>query len=88
MYLLAGMNFPLSAVFPLAVASMALLIPLATGMDAMRQILFRAEAVLSVELEAALLIVLAAVFLGSAQWCLDYLERKSRDEGRLTVRWE
>jgi len=35
-----------------------------------------------------LLVGLAAVFLTSAQKCLDYLERKSREEGRLTVRWE
>jgi hypothetical protein len=28
------------------------------------------------------------VFLTSAKRCLDYLERKAREEGRLTVRWE
>jgi ABC-2 type transport system permease protein len=87
-YLLTGMNFPLKAVFPMAVAGVALLIPVATGMDAMRQILFRADGVLSVKLAIGLLVVLAAVFLTSAQSCLDYLERKSRAEGRLTVRWE
>jgi ABC-2 type transport system permease protein len=87
-YLLSGMNFPLTAVFPKVVAGMALLIPLAVGMDAMRQILFRAEGVISVELEVAILVGLAAVFLASAKKCLDYLERKSREEGRLTVRWE
>jgi ABC-2 type transport system permease protein len=87
-YLLTGMNFPLKNVFPLAVAGAALLIPLATGMDAMRQVLFRADGVLSVGAEIALLAGLAVVFLASAKRCLDYLERKSRVEGRLTVRWE
>jgi ABC-2 type transport system permease protein len=87
-YLLTGMNFPLRNVFPMAVAGTALLIPLAAGMDAMRQILFRADGVLAVEYEVGLLVVLAAVFLTAAKRCLDYLERKSREEGRLTVRWE
>ena len=54
----------------------------------MRQVLFRAEGVLSVTAEIGLLIGLGVVFLGSAKRCLDYLERKSRQDGRLTVRWE
>jgi ABC-2 type transport system permease protein len=87
-YLLTGTNFPLRNVFPLAVAGAALLIPLAAGMDAMRQVLFRAEGVISVAAEVALLAVLAIVFLACAKRSLDYLERKSREEGRLTVRWE
>ncbi|HKA08562.1 MAG TPA: ABC transporter permease, partial [Gemmataceae bacterium] len=87
-YLLTGMNFPLKNVFPLAVAGTALLIPLASGMDAMRQVLFRADGVLDVWWETGLLAVLAVIFLRSAKGLLDFLERKSRDEGRLTVRWE
>jgi ABC-2 type transport system permease protein len=87
-YLLTGMNFPLKTVFPSALAAAALLIPLATGMDAMRQVLFRADGVLLVEFEVAILVGLGALFLAGAKWCLDYLERKSRAEGRLTVRWE
>jgi ABC-2 type transport system permease protein len=87
-YLLTGMNFPLKAVFPLAIAGFALLIPLATGMDAMRQVVFRADGVLSVEYEIALLIGLAVVFFAGARWLLAYMERLSQIEGRLTVRWE
>jgi ABC-2 type transport system permease protein len=87
-YLLTGTNFPLRNVFPLAIAGAALLIPLAAGMDAMRQVLFRAEGVVSVGAEVALLGVLAIIFLSCAKRSLDYLERKSREEGRLTVRWE
>jgi ABC-2 type transport system permease protein len=90
-YLLTGMNFPLKLVFPMAVAGVALLIPLAAGMDAMRQVLNfvpPGQGVLSVGAEIALLAVLAVVFLGSAKVCLDYLERKSREDGKLTVRWE
>jgi ABC-2 type transport system permease protein len=87
-YLLAGTNFPLKNVFPMAIAATALLIPLAAGMDAMRQVLFRADGVFPVWAEVALLAGLAVVFLASAKRSLDYLERKSREEGRLTVRWE
>ena len=87
-YLLTGMNFPLRVVFPYALAAVALLIPLAAGMDAMRQVLFGAEGVISVPAEIGLLVGLAAIFLTSAKKCLDYLERKSQQEGRLTVRWE
>lgn len=91
-YLLTGMNFPLRNVFPLAVAGAALLIPLAAGMDAMRQVLFRPDGlfdpVLPVGAEVGLLAGLAVVFLTGAKKCLDYLERKARQEGRLTVRWE
>jgi ABC-2 type transport system permease protein len=87
-YLLTGMNFPLKTVFPFALAALTLLIPLATGMDAMRQVLFRADGVLSVAAEVGLLIGLGVVFFVSATWSLDYLEQKSREEGRLTVRWE
>ena len=54
----------------------------------MRQVLFRADGVQPVGVEIAILVGLGAVFLVGAEWCLDYLERKSREEGRLTVRWE
>ena len=87
-YLLTGMNFPLKSVFPSAGAGAALAIPLSTGMDAMRQLLFRAEGVLPVGAEVGLLAVLSVVFLVLAKKCLDYLERRSKIEGKLTVRWE
>lgn len=87
-YLLTGMNFPLKAVFPKAIAGMALIVPLAAGMDAMRQVLFRAEGVLSVETEMVLLAGLATIFLLLARKTLAFLERKAREEGTLTVRWE
>lgn len=87
-YLLTGMNFPLKNVFPMAVAGAVLVIPLAAGMDAMRQVLFRTDGVIGVWWEVGLLSGLAVIFLTAAKRCLDYLERKSREEGRLTVRWE
>jgi len=87
-YLLTGMNFPLKSVFPLSICAVALIIPLTAGMDAMRQVLFRAEGILSVRWELMLLAVMAAVFLFVARWLLGYLERKALQDGTLTVRWQ
>ena len=86
-YLLTGMNFPLS-IFPTVVSGIALLIPLSAGMDAMRQVLFRSQGVLDVGYEIALLAVLGVVFLILARRGLRMLERRARDEGTLTVRWQ
>ena len=90
-FLLTGMNFPIR-IFPTAVAGVGLLIPLTAGMDAMRQLMFPARAetfrFLSVETEVVILAGLALVFLTLAKRCLDYLERKAREEGRLGIRWQ
>ena len=90
-FLLTGMNFPIR-IFPKAVAGVGLLIPLTAGMDAMRQVMFPSRAddfrFLSVETEVGILAALAVVFLFSAKRCLDYLERKAREEGRLGIRWQ
>jgi ABC-2 type transport system permease protein len=87
-YLLTGTNFPVSAIFPKAVAAAATLIPLTAGMDAMRQVLFRTPGVFDVWAEVAALAVLSAVFLVAARWLLARLERQAREEGKLTVRWQ
>jgi len=86
-YLLSGTNFPV-AIFPRAVALVASVIPLTLGMDAMRQVLFRAEGLLPVGVEVLGLAGLAAVFLVAARLCLRYLENRAKREGRLTVRWQ
>lgn len=86
-YLLTGMNFPLN-IFPTIVSSIALLIPLSAGMDAMRQVLFRTPGVLDVQVELGMLIVMGIVFLFFANRGLKMLERRAREEGTLTVRWQ
>ena len=91
-YLLTGMNFPLSAMKKLvgyAVPGAALVIPLTAGIDAMRQLLFPSvEGFLPVGWEVAILAVLGVVFLGLAKGCLDLLERKAKQEGTLSVKWQ
>ena len=86
-YLLTGMNFPLK-VFPTALATFAAVIPLTAGMDAMRQLLFKAEGFWPIWVEVSLLAGLSVLFIFLAQRLLRYLERLSRDEGRLTVKWQ
>lgn len=91
-YLAAGTNFPVS-ILPRAVAVAASIIPLTAGMDAMRQILFPDQrawipGLFPVWVEAVVLAVLAVVFLFAAGRCLRYIERRAKEEGRLTVRWQ
>lgn len=90
-YLMTGMNFPVKVLGELTTRALpiaASLIPLTAGMDAMRQILFRADGLFTVGTEIGLLAGLAVVFLVLARRTLATLERKARDEGRLTVKWQ
>jgi len=86
-YLLSGTNFPVT-IFPKAVAVAASVIPLTAGMDAMRQVLFHTPGILPVWAEVAVLAALAVAFLFAAHRCLRYLERRAKEEGKLTVRWQ
>lgn len=90
-YLMTGMNFPVRALGTMvhkAVPAVALVIPLTAGMDAMRQVLFGTPGFLDLTTEILLLAGLSLLFVGLAQWCLTTLERKARDEGKLTVKWQ
>ncbi|MFM8271372.1 MAG: ABC transporter permease [Gemmata sp.] len=86
-YLLSGTNFPVS-ILPRALAAGASLIPLTLGMDAMRQVLFRTAGLMDVWTELGVLGALAVVFFFAARWSLRRLERRAREEGKLTVRWQ
>ncbi|MGH2446044.1 MAG: ABC transporter permease [Candidatus Limnocylindria bacterium] len=89
-YFLGGVNVPLRALGPVSGLVVATL-PLAVGLDAMRQLTFPGEAsegVLSVGAEVAILAVMAVVFLAAARFALSYLEHLARREGRLTLRWQ
>jgi len=86
-YLLSGTNFPIT-VLPRAIALVASAIPLTLGMDAMRQVLFRTRGLFPVWVELSVLGGLAVVFFFCARWGLRSLERRAREEGKLTVRWQ
>jgi ABC-2 type transport system permease protein len=87
-YFLGGVNFPLSAIGPVAAVVMATL-PLGVGLDALRQLAFDdVEGILPVGVEAIILAVMGAVFIVGARLALQYLETLARREGRLTLRWQ
>jgi ABC-2 type transport system permease protein len=89
-YFLGGVNFPirhLGVVSGLIVATL----PLAVGLDAMRQLVFPGQAsqgVLPVGAEMAILAVMGVIFLIAARMALGYLETLARREGRLTLKWQ
>ena len=89
-YFLGGVNFPLRHLGGVSALILATL-PLAVGLDAMRQLAFpgpASEGILPVGLEIAILAVMAVVFLVAARLALGYLETLARREGRLTLRWQ
>jgi ABC-2 type transport system permease protein len=88
-FFLSGLYFPLRALGALGAVA-AGLVPLALGVDAMRQVLLgeAARGLLPLGIEVAILAGLAAVFFVLARGSLDYLERLSKREGRLTQRWQ
>ena len=89
-YFLGGVNFPLRAIGPIA-GFVAATLPLAVGLDAMRQLVFPSQAgtgFLPVGVEMAILGVMAVVFLVAARFALKYLETLARREGRLTLKWQ
>jgi ABC-2 type transport system permease protein len=97
-FLLTGMNFPVRIFLnlPLVVVGAALAIPLTAGMDAMRQLLFpvdygdpgRRGGLLPVWAELAILGGLSVVFVSAARRFLAVLERKAKEEGKLSIRWQ
>jgi ABC-2 type transport system permease protein len=86
-YLLSGTNFPIT-VLPRLVAVAASAIPLTLGLDALRQELFGTRGLFAVWIELCTLGGLAVVFFFAARWGLRYLERRAREEGKLTIRWQ
>jgi ABC-2 type transport system permease protein len=88
-FFLSGLYFPLRALGALGAVA-AGLVPLALGVDAMRQVLLGAAAhgLLPLATEVAILAGLAVVFFVLARGSLGYLERLSKREGRLTQRWQ
>jgi ABC-2 type transport system permease protein len=90
-YFVSGLNFPIARLGVVGSLAIALL-PLAVGLDAMRQLAF-ADAAYPIgtpgpEVEAAILVAMTAIFLLLARWTLKTLERRARQEGRLSVRWQ
>ena len=90
-YFVSGLNFPVASLGMLGALALAT-IPLAVGLDAMRQLAF-VDASFPVgtpppSVEALILVVMTVVFIGAARVMLSKLERMARQEGRLSLRWQ
>jgi ABC-2 type transport system permease protein len=90
-YFVSGLNFPVARLGALGALAIALL-PLAVGLDAMRQLAFAGsdypKGTPSPQVEALILVAMLVVSLVLARWTLRTLERMARREGRLSVRWQ
>jgi ABC-2 type transport system permease protein len=90
-YFVSGLNFPVGRLGILGALAIST-IPLAVGLDAMRQLAF-AGGVGSFgtpppEIELVILLAMAAIFLVVARLFLGAIQRLARREGRLTSRAE
>ena len=90
-YFVSGLNFPVARLGFIGALALAT-IPLAVGLDAMRQLAFPDSAYPAgtppPQVEALILVAMTIVFLLAARWMLRKLERMARQEGRLSVRWQ
>ncbi|HET9614844.1 MAG TPA: ABC transporter permease [Candidatus Limnocylindrales bacterium] len=90
-YFVSGLNFPVGRLGVLGSLAISLL-PLAVGLDAMRQLAFANApypgGTPSPAIEAGILVVMVVAFIGLSHWTLSVLERRARQEGRLSVRWQ
>jgi len=89
-YFLGGLYSPIRVLGSLAFLVAAFL-PLAVGLDAIRQLAFAGTeeiGLLPVEVETAILAAMVVVFILLAYRALAFVERLARREGRLTIRWQ
>ena len=89
-YFVSGLNFPIGRLG--AIGSLALsILPLAVGLDAMRQLAFVDAPGLagtpSPAIETGILVAMTIAFIAIARWMLAWLEQRARQEGKLSIRW-
>jgi ABC-2 type transport system permease protein len=89
-YFVSGLNFPVGRLGFLGALAISV-IPLAVGLDGMRQLAFANSTAQdfntpSPEVEALILVAMTALFVGFAWYMLRKLEWLARHEGRLTLR--
>jgi ABC-2 type transport system permease protein len=84
---LSGVYFPI-AFFPDALRAAITVIPLAIGLDAVRNLLVVGSSLQSVYWEVAVLGVFTVVFTVLALKSLRFMESLAKKEGRLTLRWQ
>jgi ABC-2 type transport system permease protein len=89
-HLISGFFFPVRNL-GFTVGLVASFIPLTLGLDAMRQLAFKAGAdsgFIHVNVELFALVILSAFFLVISKYALELMEKLGKKEGRLTLRWQ
>ncbi len=90
-YFVSGLNFPVARLGMLGAVAISTL-PLAVGLDAMRQLAFVGAPYPTgtppPEVEVLILGAMTVVFLVIARRALAVLERMARRDGKLSVRWQ
>lgn len=90
-YFISGLNFPVGRLGWVGAVAIGT-VPLAVGLDAMRQLAFSGATIPfetpSPEIETLILVAMTVVFLLAARWMLEFMERFARREGRLSLRWQ
>jgi ABC-2 type transport system permease protein len=90
-YFISGLNFPIGRLGIIGALAVSL-VPLAVGLDAIRQLAFAGsdypKGTPSPAIEALILVVMTVISLAVARWMLRTLEQLARREGRLSVRWQ
>jgi ABC-2 type transport system permease protein len=90
-YFVSGLSFPVGRLGMLGALAIAT-IPLAVGLDAMRQLAFAGGDVSfgtpTPEVEALILVAMTVIFLFAARWMLRAMEQRARRDGRLSIRWQ
>jgi ABC-2 type transport system permease protein len=88
-YFVSGLNFPVASLGALGAVAISIL-PLAVGLDAMRQLAFagspHANGFFPPEVEALVLVAMMVVFIGLSRYLLRVIERRARLEGTLSTR--
>ena len=88
-YFVSGLNFPVASLGLLGAVAVSTL-PLAVGLDAMRQLAFagstHVNGFAAPEIEALLLVLMVVVFIGLSRVLLRVIEQRARQEGTLTTR--
>jgi ABC-2 type transport system permease protein len=88
-YFVSGLNFPVGRLGALGALAVSI-IPLAVGLDAMRQLAFNGSVatagILTPGQEALLLVAMTVIFVAIARVALRKMEWLARYEGRLTLR--
>lgn len=90
-YFVSGLNFPVARLGMLGSVAISVL-PLATGLDAMRQLAFADAAypagTPSPAVEVVILAVMTVVSVIIARFMLRAMEERARRDGRLSLRWQ